>query len=58
MVSLLYSAFQNSHMQEAKKFALDVSLTFIASIINMLLTFVISIILEGISAQMIWDYID
>jgi O-antigen/teichoic acid export membrane protein len=32
-------------MQEAKKFALDVSLTFIASIINMLLTFVISIIL-------------
>lgn len=32
-------------MQEAKKFALDVSLTFIASMINMLLTFVISIIL-------------
>lgn len=32
-------------MQEAKKFALDVSLTFTASIINMLLTFVISIIL-------------
>jgi stage V sporulation protein B len=32
-------------MQEAKKFALDVSHTFIASIINMLLVFVISIIL-------------
>ncbi|HUS74908.1 MAG TPA: flippase [Methanothrix sp.] len=32
-------------MQEAKKFALDVSHTFIASIINMLLIFVISIIL-------------
>jgi O-antigen/teichoic acid export membrane protein len=32
-------------MQEARKFALDVSLTFTASIINMLLTFVISIIL-------------
>ncbi len=45
MVSLLYRAFQNSHMQEAKKFALDVSHTFIASIINMLLVFVISIIL-------------
>jgi stage V sporulation protein B len=45
MVSLLYRAFPNSHMQEAKKFALDVSHTFIASIINMLLVFVISIIL-------------
>lgn len=32
-------------MQEAKKFALDVSLTFIASMVNMLLVFIISIIL-------------
>lgn len=32
-------------MQEAKKFALDVSLTFTASMVNMLLTFVISIVL-------------
>jgi stage V sporulation protein B len=45
MVDLLYSAFQVGHMQEAKKFALDVSHTFIASILNMFLTFVISIIL-------------
>ncbi|OPY54488.1 MAG: putative flippase AglR [Methanosaeta sp. PtaU1.Bin112] len=45
MVSLLYQALQNKRMQEAKKFALDVSHTFIASIINMLLVFVISIIL-------------
>jgi stage V sporulation protein B len=45
MVGLLYLSFQNSHMQEAKKFALDVSHTFIASIINMFLIFVISIIL-------------
>jgi len=32
-------------MEEAKKFALDVSLTFVASMFNMLLTFLISIIL-------------
>lgn len=32
-------------MQEAKKFALDVSFTFVASMVNMLLIFIISIIL-------------
>jgi len=45
MMKLLYGAFQERAMQEAKKFALDVSLTLIASMINMLLTFIISIIL-------------
>ncbi len=44
-MKLLYCAFQEKAMQEAKKFALDVSLTLIASMINMLLTFIISIIL-------------